>query len=346
MSFLDNLTIAMKNLGQNFASSGINQNTNNLTNNFDLNPQIAQAINSYVNNPPLTNNITNDLVQNGTYNSSQNITNINQNEETANKVANALQNSNQWNDKRRIGLKYLGDILTGIGQSSYNSDSGVIGSLAKGIANGNNLAQKDIQNYQGYKNAKQLYEQNGLDPSSLSINGDYSNMTPDKLINIGIQQRKYQVQQDIANAKDQTSKAKMIFDNYSKGLMSADEAQTQLKLYGIDINNLQESNDTRKTNSQIALNDTRSKQIEASISQNNQKIAILKQKVAQGSATANDKAILNKLNIENKQLIIKQNELINQSLENQLNNGVDTNNYQNVRPVGSNNNNFKGGWAF
>ncbi len=290
----------------------------------------------------------NDLVQNGNYSSGQNITNINQNEETANKVANALQNSNQWNDKRRIGLKYLGDILTGIGQSSYDSNSGVIGSLAQGIANGNNLAQKDIQNYQGYKNAKQLYEQNGLDPSSLSINGDYSNMTPDKLINMGIQQRKYQVQQDIANAKDQTSKAKMIFDNYSKGLISADEAQTQLKLYGIDINNLQESNDTRKTNSQIALNDTRSKQIEASISQNNQKIAILKQKVAQGNATANDKAILNRLNIENKQLDIEQKKILNEyySKIKDKYNGSGTNSTPNVRPVGSNNNNLEGGVGF
>ena len=233
-----------------------------------------------------------------------------------NAVVSALQKAapTNWSDDTRQKVLLASKFLTGFGGTPYNPNAGVLGNLANSFANGANSAYKQMENYQNFQNTKALYNQLGLDTSGLSPVGDYSSMTPAQIIGLGIRQQQNNIRNEIANANDKTKRLTLIMNSYNKGSLSADEAQNLMKMYGLDISDLQESNDTRKANSQIELNKAR-------IEQGKQRIAILKQKVAQGRATQADKDLLNKLNIENKKLIIEQNRLINQGLSDQLNNG-------------------------
>jgi hypothetical protein len=105
-------------------------------------------------------------------------------------------------------------------------------------------------------------------------------------------------------------------------------------LYGLNLGSVQESNETRRTNSQIDVNNARAKQIEASIRQNDERIKILKQRVAQGNATLKDREILNQLNIQNKRLLIEQNELINKTMRKELGNEGNGGGSSTVQPTG------------
>ena len=256
----------------------------------------------------------------------------------ANKIVNAIKNSqlrpSNWSDGTR---QTVSNILFGIGRNALQNPNGdVLTNLLGGVNSG-------IQNQIAFKNAVNTMKQNGVDPSGLSPYADYTGLTWDKIQDIGIKQQQNQIRQqqnqirqDIANANDNTKRLNLIMTALKNNTITPEEAQTQAKLYGLDVGTMQASNETNRTNSQIQLNEQRGKAIEASIRQNDQKIAILKQKVAQGNANQSDKQLLNKLNIENKQLIIEQNRLINEGLREQLGGGGNGNGGINTggRPVG------------
>ena len=302
---------------------------------------------SLINGLKSKNNVQQDNVMSGGID--QNVTppdntnnsgNIQDNVKKTNAIVNVLKNAapTNWSDETRQKVLLASKFLSGFGGTQYNPNENMLGNIANGMSNGANAAFQQMQNYNNYKNTKSLYEQMGLDTTGLNPVGDYSSMTPAQVISLGIRQKQNNIRQEIANANDKTKRLTLIMNNYNKGSISADEAQKLMQMYGLDISDLQESNETKKTNSQIELNNTRKKYIEETIKQNEKKIAILRQRVSQGNATLSDKQTLNKLNIQNKQLLIEQNRLINEGLKNQLNNGGN-NNGGKTRPVGQKNGN-------
>lgn len=240
----------------------------------------------------------------------------------ANKIVNALKNISpaNWDDTTRQRVLMTSQFLTGFGGTPYDPNSNFMGNLARGVANGSNAAYKQIQNYGNYQQVKNMYEQMGYDTSGLSPLGDYSKLAPSVLLNAGAKMKQNEIKKEIQNAKDKTTKTKLIIDAVNKGIMTPEEGQLQLKALDFDTT-LQESNDTKRTNSQVKVNDARITKIKADIQQNAQKIKILQQKVALNKASQGDKDELRRLNIENKKLIIEQNKLINKAMEDQLGGG-------------------------
>lgn len=66
--------------------------------------------------------------------------------------------------------------------------------------------------------------------------------------------QKNRIRIDIARAKDNTARARLILDGVKNGSITPEEAQFQMLQYGLTFNDLQESNNTRQTNSQIQFN--------------------------------------------------------------------------------------------
>lgn len=341
MGIFDNLINGVKGVGSSIGNGiqglisknnptygNIGNTANNIIAGVNQGGTVGSAIDNTVNGTPqnggaIVNAINNSQIQPQTNNS-------------ANKIVNAIKNSqlrpSNWTEGTR---QTVSNILLGIGKNALSNPNGDVWSNLLGGANAG------LQNQIAYKNAVNTMQNSGFDTTGMSPYADYSQFTPDKILSIGVKQQQNQMRKDIANANDNTKRLTLIMNNYNKGSISAEEAQSLMKMYGLDVNNLQESNDTRKTNSQIEVNDTRKKYLEASIKQNEQKIAIYKQKVAQGKATSSDKAELNRLNIENKKLIIEQNKLINKGLEDQLSGGGDRGGNTGGRPVGQRGNIIK-----
>lgn len=176
-----------------------------------------------------------------------------------NAVVNALKNlaPSNWDDTTRQRVLMTSKFLSGFGGTQEDPNQSLMGNIARGVANGSNAAYKQIQNYNNYQQAKNMYNQMGLDSSTLNPLADYSSLTADKFINLGVQQRKQQMATEIANAKDNTTRLKLIMDGHKYGAFPTDETLKLMKIYGFDIDELEESNQTKRTNSQIKLNDAR-----------------------------------------------------------------------------------------
>ena len=175
---------------------------------------------------------------------------------TANKIANILQNSplrpTNWSDGTR---QTVSNILFGIGKNALANPKGdVLSTILGGVNTG-------IQNQVAYKNAMNTLNNYGLDTAGMSPYADYSNFNPEKLVALGVQQNKTKTQREIAAANDNTKRLKIIMDGLRNGTISPEEAMAQVKLYGIDVGSLQESNDTNRTNSQVALNEAKAEDI-------------------------------------------------------------------------------------
>ena len=170
-----------------------------------------------------------------------------------NAVVNALKNlaPSSWDDTTRQRVLMTSKFLSGFGGTQYDPNQSMFNNIARGVSNGSNEAYKQIQNYSNYQQAKNMYDQMGLDSSTLNPLADYSGLTADKFINLGIQQRKQQTARDIASAKDNTTRLKLIMDGHKNGTISSDEAEKLLKIYGIDVEEISESNQTKKTDAQV-----------------------------------------------------------------------------------------------
>lgn len=91
-----------------------------------------------------------------------------------------------------------------------------------------------------YRNA---LEQQGVNTSNINgfINGEmYKNASLNNY-----RTNRLNMQQSIASAKDNTTRANMILKGFENGMLTEDEALAQLQYYGIDISELQPSNKTR-----------------------------------------------------------------------------------------------------
>lgn len=170
-----------------------------------------------------------------------------------NAILNALgkMSPSNWDDATRQRVLMTSKFLSGFGGTQYDNNQNLFNNIARGVANGSNEAYKQIQNYNNYQQAKNMYDQMGLDSSTLNPLADYSSLTADKLINLGIQQRKQQTARDIAGAKDNTARLKLIMDGLKNNNISTEEAERLIKIYGIDIQGINKSNQTTKTEAQV-----------------------------------------------------------------------------------------------
>lgn len=178
-----------------------------------------------------------------------------------NAIVKAIKNSNlnpaNWNDVTR---QTIGNAFLGIGKTAFtNPNKDAISNIFDGINSG-------IQNQIAYRNAANTLQNNGINISNLSPYADYSKFTPEKAMALGIKMRQDQTRREIANASDIIKKQKMIFEALNKGDMTPEEAQLRLKALDFETK-LQESNDTKKTNSQIELNKAKTEKTKAETKQ-------------------------------------------------------------------------------
>lgn len=178
----------------------------------------------------------------------------------ANKIVSALTHINptNWDDTTRQRVLMASQFLSGFGATPYDPNQSQLGNIARGVSNGSNAAYKQIQNFGNYQQVRNMYNQMGYDTSNLSPFGDYSKLSPSVLLAAGAKMKQNDVKKQIQEAKDKTSKTKLIIDAVNKGIMTAEEGTLQLKALDFDTN-LQTGNDTKKTNSQIELNDSKKK---------------------------------------------------------------------------------------
>ena len=226
---------------KNFAANGNNGAA------LNGNAAVLNPINSNVQNPQFGSAVVNGANTNIPQQTSQ---------PTANKIVTALQNSSlrpsNWSDGTR---QTISNILFGIGKSAMENPN------QNPWVNVMNGANAGLQNQVAYKNAVNALGNYGLDTTGLTPYADYRHFTPEKIVALGVQQNRNRVRQEIAQANDNTKRLKLIMDGLRNNTITPEEAIAQAKIYGIDFNNLQESNDTARTNSQVQLNEARTEDI-------------------------------------------------------------------------------------
>ena len=256
MGILDNIVSGIK---------GFMGNKGNIGAMTTVDPtQTPQPVQGGVTNTPIQNpvnpvvNGVNQARNNGAIGGEQEQTN-------PNRFVNAIKNSqlrpSNWSDGTR---QTVSNILFGIGRSATANPNGdVLTNILNGVNSG-------VQNQINYKNAVNSMQQNGIDVAGLSPYADYSDLTWDKIQDIGIKQKQNQIRiqqnqirSDIANARDNTARLKLIMDALKNNTIEPEEAQAQAKLYGIDFGNMQSSNTTNRTNSYVETNEARKDNLEA-----------------------------------------------------------------------------------
>ena len=256
MGILDNIVSGIK---------GFMGNKGNIGAMTTVDPtQTPQPVQGAVTNTPVQNPV--NPVINGV-NQARNGGVINGEQEQANpnRFVNAIKNSqlrpSNWSDGTR---QTVSNILFGIGRSATANPNGdVLTNILNGVNSG-------VQNQINYKNAVNSMQQNGIDVAGLSPYADYSDLTWDKIQDIGIKQKQNQIRiqqnqirSEIANAKDNTARLKLIMDALKNNTIEPEEAQAQAKLYGIDFGNMQTSNNTNKTNAYVKTSEARKENLEA-----------------------------------------------------------------------------------
>lgn len=178
------------------------------------------------------------------------------------------------------------------------------GLMAYGLNNalgyGNSL-KEGLTAFSGRQNAvnqDKLYKQQlqslGYDTTGLGeIDKDSYKMVTDNILKT----QKMQLQEDLATARDNTQRAKILTQAVNNGTMTPESAQAALKLYGIDTE-FQESNQTRKTDAQI-------KKIDNDIAATKQRLVNAQRRLAQGDRSLGLREELQALNKQYKALQIK-----------------------------------------
>ena len=156
-----------------------------------------------------------------------------------------------WIPQKKNFATRLGEGLGSVGRfvDSPMGRAVIAAGLTKAMGYDNPL-QEGLQAYIGRENAlaadkiyRQNLAQNGIDLSG--ITGNVGNDLYKNVANNLYRQASLQSRQDIANAKDNTTRAKMIMTLLNNGSITPQEAQLQMANYGITVNDLQESNNTR-----------------------------------------------------------------------------------------------------
>lgn len=127
------------------------------------------------------------------------------------------------------------------------------GLLAYGLNNAlgyDDSALEGITAFVGRQNARtadEVYRNNlnklGIDTSN--IRGNVTSDVYKNLADFSYKQQSLQAKKDIAEAKDNVSRARMIMSALNNGTITPQEAQMQMANYGVTLNDVQESNNTR-----------------------------------------------------------------------------------------------------
>lgn len=100
---------------------------------------------------------------------------------------------------------------------------------------------------QNARTADEIYRNNlnklGIDTSN--IKGNVTSDVYKNLADFSYKQQSLQAKKDIAEAKDNVSRARMIMSALNNGTITPAEAQLQMANYGVTLNDVQESNNTR-----------------------------------------------------------------------------------------------------
>lgn len=243
MGILDNIVNGLKGQVSKFQIGKQQQAPNALygeVDNTQINPEqqilsgISPAINGEVNGTPQSSSAIMNAVNNTSFLEPTRRTQI------ANTIKNSQLRPSNWSNETRARV---GNILNGIAQTPYNENTGFWGALGMGIAKGN-------QAYNNYTNSKNMLGFYGFDTNLLSPFADYTQLTPDKIVSMGVRQRQNQVRKEIAMAKDETERNKIILKAVNDNLFSPQEGEFQLKANNMNAH-LQESNQTKKTDAQV-----------------------------------------------------------------------------------------------
>ena len=127
------------------------------------------------------------------------------------------------------------------------------GLLAYGLNNAlgyDDSGLEGIKAFVGRQNARtadEIYRNNlnklGIDTSN--IKGNVTSDVYKNLADFSYKQQSLQAKKDIAEAKDNVSRARMIMTALNNGTITPQEAQLQMANYGVTLNDLQESNQTK-----------------------------------------------------------------------------------------------------
>lgn len=125
----------------------------------------------------------------------------------------------------------------------------IAGGLTSALGYDNGL-QEGLNAFLGRQNAQtadRLYRNNlnnlGIDTSQ--IRGNVTSDVYKQLADSSYKQQSLQAKKDIAEAKDNVSRARMIMTALNNGTITPQEAQIQMANYGVTLNDVQESNNTK-----------------------------------------------------------------------------------------------------
>ena len=131
----------------------------------------------------------------------------------------------------------------GLIAAGLNSALGYDNSLQEGLQAAV-LTQQNKTDDALYRNA---LAQQGIDLSNIP-NGYVGKETYKNLALNTYRTQKLNIQQEIANAKDNTSRARMILNAYNNNALNEEEAINELQKYGINVTDLETPNKTRLAN--------------------------------------------------------------------------------------------------
>lgn len=148
--------------------------------------------------------------------------------------------------------------------------------------NASTVAKEGLSGFVGRQNAvtadklyrNQLKQYGYTDDDLAQINGNITDDVYKNLTTNVYRNQQLQTKMAIANAKDKTTKAKLIMDGWKNGTLSEQDALTQFAINGINLNELNESNQTRNTDSQINYRAERLKQIDTNLALLDKKISL------------------------------------------------------------------------
>ena len=133
----------------------------------------------------------------------------------------------------------------GLIAAGLNSALGYDNSLQEGLtaAVGRQNAQTQDSLYR-----KSLIDDYGFDPEEIgNIRGNITKDLYNTIASNRYKQQSMQLRRELSEAKDNVSRARIILTGLNNGTIEPKEAQIQIAKYGITINDLKESNQTRNT---------------------------------------------------------------------------------------------------
>ena len=183
---------------------------------------------------------------------------------------NAFRPTNLANDPNKNWSYRLGEGLGTVGRfidsplgrgliaAGLNKALGYDDSAIEGL-NAFNVRQNAVTADKLYR--RQLKDYGYTDEDLANIRGNITTDMYKNLANNLYRTKQLDVRLAIANAKDKNTQAKMILDAFKNNIFSEQETILELARNGIDISQLNPSNETRKTDARVMVDEARAEDI-------------------------------------------------------------------------------------